>query len=194
MHPNNRFVAHTWMRNLEMAKKNSDPTQLNPFKKGEKGVIHAVIETPAGSRNKFKYDEELGVYSLSGVLPQGMMFPHAFGFIPRTKAADGDPEDVLVILDEPVFPGCVVPSRLVGVIEAQQTEDGKTERNDRLIAVAASSRDFSDVNSLEDLNDNMIHEIEQFFVNYNKEKGKKFKVLRKRGPQQAAKLLKKSLK
>jgi len=175
-----------------MAKKNSNPTRLRPFKKGEKNVFNAVIETPMGSRNKFKYDEELGCFALSGVLPQGMMFPHAFGFIPQTRAADGDPEDVLVILDEPVFPGCVVPSRLVGVIEAEQTEDGKTERNDRLIAVAASSRDHSDVKSLHDLNDNLIEEIEKFFVNYNEEKGKKFKVLKRRGPQQAKKLLEKS--
>ena len=177
-----------------MSRKNSDPTRLQPFPKGKKGIVNAVIETPMGSRNKFKYDEDMGFFALSGVLPQGMMFPHAFGFIPRTKAADGDPEDVLVILDEPVFPGCIVPSRLLGVIEAEQTEDGKTERNDRLIAVSASSRELSDVESLSDLNPVMIKEIEKFFVNYNEEKGKKFKVLARRGPQQAMKLLKKSLK
>ena len=158
------------------------------------GLANVIIDTPKGSRNKFKYDEDMGFFALSGVLPQGMMFPHAFGFIPRTKAADGDPEDVLVILDEPVFPGCIVPSRLLGVIEAEQTEDGKTERNDRLIAVSASSRELSDVESLSDLNPVMIKEIEKFFVNYNEEKGKKFKVLARRGPQQAMKLLKKSLK
>jgi len=177
-----------------MSRKNSDPTRLQPFPKGKKDIVNAVIETPMGSRNKFKYDEDMGFFALSGVLPQGMMFPHAFGFIPRTKAADGDPEDVLVILDEPVFPGCIVPSRLLGVIEAEQTEDGKTERNDRLIAVSASSRELSDVESLSDLNPVMIKEIEKFFVNYNEEKGKKFKVLARRGPQQAMKLLKKRLK
>jgi inorganic pyrophosphatase len=122
------------------------------------------------------------------------MFPHAFGFVPRTRASDGDPEDVLVVMDEPTFTGCVVPSRLLGVIEAEQTEDGKTVRNDRLIAVAARSRDYSDVQTLDDLNNNMLKEIEQFFVNYNREKGKKFKVLARKGPQQAFKLLKKSLK
>jgi len=177
-----------------MAKKKSDPTRLNPFQKGEKDVINAVIETPMGSRNKFKYDEDLGCYSLSSVLPQGMMFPHAFGFIPQTRAADGDPEDVLVIIDEPVFPGCIVPSRLLGVIEAEQTEEGKTERNDRLIAISTSTREMSDVSSLRDLNQTVMKEIEQFFITYNKERGKKFKVLGRRGPQQAMKLLKKSLK
>jgi inorganic pyrophosphatase len=175
-------------------KKTSNPTRLNPFSADDPDIINAVIETPMGRRNKFKFDEELGFFALSGVLPQGMMFPHAFGFVPRTRASDGDPEDVLVVMDEPTFVGCVVPSRLLGVIEAEQTEDGKTVRNDRLMAVAAHSRDYSDVQTLDDLNDNMLKEIEQFFVNYNREKGKKFKVLGRKGPQQAFKLLKKSLK
>src|SRR5690348_824188 len=107
-----------------MTKKNksSDPTRLNPFDANDADIVTAVIETPMGSRNKVKYDQKLGFYALSSVLPQGMMFPHAFGFIPRTKAEDGDPEDVLVIMDEPTFTGCVVPSRLIGVIEAEQTE------------------------------------------------------------------------
>ncbi len=170
------------------------PTKIKPFVKKGKNIVHAVVETPMGSRNKFKYDEEIGSYALAGVLPQGLMFPHAFGFVPGTKAADGDPEDILVIMDLPVFTGCVVPSRLIGVIEAEQTEDGKTERNDRLIAVAADSRDYSDVKTLKDLNDNMIDEIEQFFITYNKEHGKKFKVLGRKGPKPALKLLKKSLK
>ena len=122
-----------------------------------------------------------------------MVFPHAFGFVPRTQAADGDPEDILILMDEPTFVGCVVKTRLIGVMEADQTEDGKTERNDRLIAVAAQSRDYSEVKSLDDLNANMLREIEQFFITYNKEKGKKFKVLRMRGPGQALKLVKKSL-
>jgi len=174
-------------------KKGSNPTRLPAFDKKKPEVVNAVIETPSGSRNKFKFDEDLGFFSLSGVLPEGMVFPHAFGFVPRTRAADGDPEDVLVIMDEPTFTGCVVASRLIGVMEAEQTEDGKTERNDRLIAVAAHSREYSDVTGLDDLNENMLKEIEQFFVNYNKERGKKFRVLRTRGPRQALKLVKKSL-
>lgn len=174
-------------------KKTSDPTRLNPFDGKKPGVVIAVIETPGGSRNKFKYDEKLGFYSLSGVLPEGMVFPHAFGFVPGTRAADGDPEDILILMDEPTFTGCVVPTRLIGVMEAEQTEEGKTERNDRLIAVAAHSRDYSEVKGLGDLNSNMLKEIEQFFITYNKEKGKKFKVLGMRGPGQALKMVKKSL-
>ncbi len=173
-----------------------NPTKLNPFdgKSKNRRVVNAVVETPGGSRNKFKYDEKLGFFALSGVLPEGMVFPHAFGFVPSTRAADGDPEDILILMDEPTFSGCVVPSRLIGVIEAEQTEDGDTERNDRLIGVAAHSRDYSEVQRLADLNKNMLKEIEQFFVNYNQERGKKFRVLQMRGPQQALKLLKKSLR
>jgi inorganic pyrophosphatase len=114
--------------------------------------------------------------------------------VPRTKAADGDPEDVLVIMDEPVFPGCVVPAKLIGVIEAEQTENGKTERNDRLIAVASHSHEHADVRELKDLNTTIVEQIEAFFVNYNKEKGKKFKVLGRKGSKDARKLLKKSFR
>jgi inorganic pyrophosphatase len=183
------------MGKAQKGKGRGDPTKLNPFNRKGKEIINAIVETPGGSRNKFKYDPELGFFALSGVLPEGMVFPHAFGFVPSTKAADGDPEDILILMDEPSFAGCVVPSRLIGVIEAEQTEtDGKSERNDRLVAVAAHSRDYSEVQSFDDLNKNMLKEIEQFFVNYNKERGKKFRVLQMRGPQHALKLLKKSLR
>lgn len=170
------------------------PTHIPAFADDDESVVNAVIETPSGSRNKFKFDEKLGFFALSGVLPEGMVFPHAFGFVPSTRAADGDPEDILVIMDEPTFTGCIVPTRLVGVIEAEQTEDGETERNDRLIAVAAHSRDYSEIRKLDDLNKNMMKEIEQFFVNYNEEKGKKFRVIGTRGPKQAFKVLGKSLR
>jgi len=182
------------MAKSRKSKNGSNPTRIPPFANKDQRIVNAVIETPSGSRNKFKFDEKLGFYALSGVLPEGMVFPHAFGFVPSTKAEDGDPEDVLVIMDEPTFTGCVVPTRLVGVIEAEQTEDGETERNDRLIAVAAHSRDYSEVKSMDDLNKNMVKEIEQFFVNYNEERGKKFRVLQTRGPRQALKLLEKSLR
>jgi inorganic pyrophosphatase len=174
-------------------KKVSDPTRLSPFVENGDNLVNAVIETPAGSRNKFKYEPKVGLYALSGVLPEGMVFPHAFGFVPGTKAADGDPEDILILMDEPTFTGCLVRTRLIGVIEAEQTEGAQTDRNDRLIAVAANSRDYSHVRNLSNLNSNLIQEIEQFFVNYNRERGKKFKVLGQRGPRRALKLLNKSV-
>src|SRR4028119_2143117 len=104
------------------------------------GALTGRVETPEGSRNKFDFDEELGLFKLGGVLPAGAVFPFDFGFVPATRGGDGDPLDVLVLMDEPAFVGCLVPARLIGVIEAEQTErDGETARNDRLIAVAANS-------------------------------------------------------
>jgi inorganic pyrophosphatase len=181
-------------KSQKSAKGLANPTRLNPFNDKRNGLVNAIVETPGGSRNKFKYDENLGLFALSGVLPEGMVFPHAFGFVPRTKAADGDPEDILILMDEPSFAGCVVPSRLLGVMEAEQTEkDGKRERNDRLIAVAAQSYEYSEIQALDDLDKHVLKQIEQFFINYNKERGKKFRVLQMRGPKQALKLLKKSI-
>ena len=106
-----------------------------PIEDSDSGCINVVVDTPKHSRTKFKYDEQYGQWRLSKVLPQGAYFPFDFGFVPSTEADDGDPIDVLLIADEPTFVGCIVPCRLIGVLEAEQTEKGKTIRNDRLVAV-----------------------------------------------------------
>src|SRR5581483_5382163 len=186
------MVSH---QRLGMSKKNkngmANPARIAPF---DKEVLHVVIETPKNSRNKFKYEPGLGIFTLSRVLPEGMVFPYDFGFIPSTKAEDGDPVDVLLLMDEPVFPGCVVPSRLIGVLEAEQTEqDGQKERNDRLVAVSMVSSEHDNVKTIADLNKKMLKEIEQFFVNYNRESGKQYKPLGEKGPKPAMKLIQRSL-
>jgi inorganic pyrophosphatase len=96
--------------------------------------LTVIIETPKGSQNKYAYDPRFGTFVLDGVLPAGAVFPFDFGFVPSTIGDDGDPLDVLVLMDAAAFTGCIVASRLIGVIEAEQTENGKTFRNDRLIA------------------------------------------------------------
>jgi inorganic pyrophosphatase len=152
--------------------------------------LNVIIETPKGSRNKFKYDEALRVFRLSGVLPAGAVFPFDFGYVPSTKGGDGDPLDVLVLMDEPAFAGCLVPARLIGAIEADQTEeDGQTERNDRLIAVAADSRQHKDVRALDQISDNLLKEIEHFFVSYNMVKGKQFAPRDRSGPEAARRIV-----
>jgi inorganic pyrophosphatase len=168
-------------------------TKLPPFDR-KSGELNVIIETPRGCRNKYAYDEKLRIFTLSGFLPAGAVFPFDFGFVPQTEGEDGDPLDVLVLMDEPAFAGCLVQCRLLGVIEANQTEDGKTERNDRLIAVAGNSRNHEDVKSISDLNDNLVHEIEHFFVSYNESKGKKFDLLGCRGVARATQLVKKGKK
>ena len=164
-------------------------SKLPPFD-SESGDLHVVIDTPKGSRNKFAWDEELELFELGGVLPAGAVFPYDFGFIPNTRGEDGDAIDVLVLMDEPAFTGCLVTSRLLGVVEAEQTEtDGKVERNDRLIAVSAKSRTHGHLKSLDQISEALICEIEHFFVSYNAAKGKKFKPLRRSGPDRAKQLV-----
>ena len=167
--------------------------ELKPFDR-KSGNLHVVIDTPKGSRNKYAFDFDINAYKLKTVLPHGAVFPFDFGSIPGTVAADGDPLDVLVLMDEPAFVGCLVKARLLGVIEAEQTEDGKTERNDRLISVAAESHTHASLKSLRKMDSTLIREIEQFFVSYNKVRGKKFKPKGHKGPATAKRLIKKQTK
>ncbi len=160
----------------------------------EVGELNVIVDTPKGSRNKYKFDEDLGLFKLGGVLAVGHTFPFDFGYIPNTLGGDGDPLDVLILMDEPAFVGCLIPSRLIGVIQAKQTEDGKTEVNDRLIAIAANARAHSDVKSLRDLNKTLVDEIEHFFVSYNEAKGKEFEPTGRAGAQKAKRIVKEGIK
>jgi inorganic pyrophosphatase len=156
----------------------------------ESGDVNVIIETPKGSRNKFAFDPDKNVFTLKGVLPAGASFPFDFGFIPGTVGGDGDPLDVLVLMDEPAFAGCHVVVRLIGAIEADQTEkDGETERNDRLIGVAANAKLYKEVRSLSDAGDALLGEIEHFFISYNEEKGKLFEPRRRVGARKAVDLV-----
>ena len=175
------------------SKSASNFEKINPFD-AESEDLNVIIDTPKGSRNKYKYDEELQIFKLGGVLAVGHFFPFDFGYIPNTLGGDGDPLDVLVLMDEPAFVGCLIPSRLIGVIEAEQTEDGKTEKNDRLIAVASNSRVHKDIKSINDLNPTLIDEIEHFFISYNQAKGKEFKTLGRFAAQKARKIVEESIK
>jgi inorganic pyrophosphatase len=153
------------------------------------GCYNVIIETPKGSRNKFAYDAKTRLFQLKGVLPEGSSFPYDFGFVPATIGEDGDPLDVLVLMDAPAFPGCLIEARLIGAVEAEQTEDGKTERNDRLLAVSAISRQHLHIQDITDLPLQLLDEIEHFFKSYNDQKGVQFKVVGRTGAQQAAKLI-----
>lgn len=161
----------------------------------EDGLFNAVIETPKGSRNKFKYMPDSGLFMLHSVLPAGAVFPFDFGYFPGTLGQDGDPLDVLVFMDQPAFVGCLVKVRLIGVIEAEQTEiDGKSERNDRIIAAADASQDRKNLTDINELSQELLDEITHFFVSYDEMKGKKFRPLGQKGPQQARQLVKDGVK
>jgi inorganic pyrophosphatase len=152
-------------------------------------TVEVVVETPKGSHNKLKYDAGRGAFRLSHVLPIGMTFPFDFGFLPDTASGDGDPLDVLVLMDAPCPTGCLVDVRLVGVLEVEQREDtGVVVRNDRLIGVAETSPTHSATHELTDLAPAILTEIEAFFEQYNRLDGKQFRVVHRRGSRAAANL------
>jgi inorganic pyrophosphatase len=111
-----------------------------------------------------------------------MVFPYDFGFVPGTKAEDGDPIDVLVLTDEALFPGCHVDSRLIGVIELTYEEAGKEKRNDRLIAVARASLLYAEVKDFSALNAVVLKQVEEFFVNYQRVRNIKVTIIGRTAP------------
>src|ERR1700753_1475326 len=143
----------------------ANPTRLRPVTKDD--LLQVVIETPAGSRNKFAFDPDQSVFSLKKVLPAGMVFPYDFGFLPQTQAADRDPIDVFLLMDAQEYPGCLVSSPLIGVIEGEQLDRKKKIRNDRLVAVADANHMYAKVRKLKDLPSKWVKELEVFFVNYH---------------------------
>jgi inorganic pyrophosphatase len=162
-----------------------DPSQLPPHDAESKQTIQVIIETPKGSRNKYAFDPEQKIFQLAKVLPAGMAFPYDFGFIPSTLAEDGDPVDVLVLMDEPAFPGCLLKCRIVGIIEGEQGKKKKKTRNDRIIAVERENHSYARVKHVDDLGEKFVDELEEFFVNYHRHLGKKYRVLDVKGPAEA---------
>ena len=163
-----------------MAKKTlkslANPALLKPINKDD-GLLQVIVETPKGSRNKFAFDEKQNIFALKKVLPAGMVFPYDFGFLPKTLAPDGDPLDVLLLMDEPAFSGIAVRSRLIGIIEGEQSDGKKKTRNDRLVAVAEANHMYANIKRLKDLPAKFLHELEEFFVNYHSLEGKKYRLL-----------------
>jgi inorganic pyrophosphatase len=127
---------------------------------------------------------------LGGLLPEGLMFPFDFGFIPSTLGEDGDPLDIMVLLDAPAHVGCLIEVRIIGIIRAQQTEDGTTQSNDRLLGVAIHSYAHEHLQSLKDISPTLLSQVEEFFVSYNKQRKKTFKITGLGGPKKAMKFLK----
>jgi inorganic pyrophosphatase len=164
----------------------SDPAELASFTDDGKS-IQVIVETPKGSRNKFAFDEKRQIFRLKKVLPVGMAFPYDFGFVPSTKAEDGDPVDVLVLMDEPAFPGCLLECRVIGIIEGEQRSKQKKFRNDRVVAVECSDHDFADIHHVRRLGKRFVRELEEFFINYHALSGSKFRVLKVKGPRNARK-------
>jgi inorganic pyrophosphatase len=156
------------------------------------GTFSVVVETPSGTRNKYKFDQQSGRMKLSKVLPEGMMFPYDFGFLPGTEGEDGDPLDVLVLSDAATFPGCQVECRLIGVIKAEHTKEGKKVRNDRILAIAEVSVRYARIKEISQLDPGLLHQIDEFFVNYQKVRDIEFKIIGRDGSRVANDLIDRS--
>lgn len=170
----------------------NDPYRTIPTWSHAHERVFVVVDTPKGSRNKYKFDPELKAFKLGHILPPGACFPFDFGSIPQTAAEDGDPLDVLVLSDEPSFVGCVLDVKLIGVVEAEQTADGKTLRNDRLLGVPVTKVNAPAHRDIGDLSAELLSHIELFFASYNAAHGRSFKPLHRRGPQAAQALIAKA--
>jgi len=130
-------------------------------------VVNVVVEVPAGSRNKYEYEPELGMIMRDRVLPGNIRYPADYGFVPSTESADGEPLDIVVAAYDPVFPGCVLKARVLGALEMD--EAGETEYN--IFAVPDDDPRFEDISSLEDMPEQNLREIEQFFVAFKRLEG-----------------------
>lgn len=154
-------------------------------------TITAMVECPKGYSQKFDYDPQNKSFRLSKILPAGLVFPFDFGMIPGTKGQDGDPLDIIIISESGTFPGCLIDCRIIGALQAEQTErDGKTMRNDRFIGIPGVSQLFSEVITLKELPEAILNQRESFFKNYNEQAGKKFKVTARLDAAQALNSLK----
>ena len=125
-------------------------------------TVLAVIEIPAGSHNKYEYDHELGAMKLDRVLYSPFFYPVDYGFLPQTLAEDGDPLDVIVVTDSPVFPGCLAEIRPIGMMAML---DGG-ERDNKILCVQATNPHYAHINELEDIAPHILKEIVHFFSQY----------------------------
>ena len=160
----------------------------------DKTRVHAVVETPRGSRAKLEYDPKLGAFTLSKPLLAGLTYPYDWGFIPSTKADDGDPLDVLVIHDAATYPGLVLVCRPIGVLEVEQVSKGKKERNDRVFVVPDRSPFEGDLLDIRRLPKRAITELEKFFEATDALEAKELRFLGWQGPRKAIRTIKKASK
>jgi inorganic pyrophosphatase len=146
-----------------------------------------MVESPRGSSVKFKYDPDDDVIMLSRPLPAGLTFPYDWGFVPSTKAADGDPLDALILWDGTSYPGVIVPCRVIGVLNVEQTNvhSQRRERNDRLAVLPTKAPRQEGITSVFDVTTRVREEIEQFFRHAVAFEGKDLTLLGWQGPTEA---------
>lgn len=132
-------------------------------------IVDAFIEIPTGSRNKYEYDENKGAFVLDRVLYSPMFYPTDYGYLKNTLALDGDPLDILVLTTYPTFPGCIIETKVIGVL-VMSDDKGQDEK---LLGVPVNDPRFKQVNSLEDVAPHLLKEISHFFQVYKDLENKK---------------------
>ena len=137
-------------------------------------TIDVIIETPKGSKYKYKFDPQTNRFKVHKLLPAGLAFPYDFGFIPHTKAEDGDPLDVMIFSEDSFLPGSIIECQILCAIKAEQAKEEKSFRNDRILAVPVLNIQKGKKISLENISKQKIKEVEIFFIYYNKMEGKEF--------------------
>lgn len=166
------------------------PNFINLPSFAEDGAVYVVVETPRGSRAKFAYDPKLETFTLTKSLLVGLTYPHDWGFVPSTKADDGDPLDVMVIHDAATFPGLVLACRIIGILQIEQKSKGNAERNDRLFAVPRRSHSERGLHDVRELSKPIQDELEKFFVATDELEDKKLEIIGWKGPKVALKAIK----
>lgn len=140
--------------------------------------ITVIVETPRLTPGKYVFDPNEKCYRLKKILPLGMHFPYDFGMIEETTADDGDPADAMIITECITYPGVRISCRLIGALQAKESERGETIRNDRYIMVAEDSLVFSHIKDIEDFSRQHNQQLIDFFVNYARVEDKELKSIK----------------
>lgn len=136
-------------------------------------AVYAVIKIPKGSRNKYRYDVDREIFVLERVLYSPFQYPADYGIIPQTMGDDGNPLDIMVMMHQPTFPGCIIECKPIGVMK--MTDEG--ERDDKILGVPLTDPRFTDINDVQDVPPTFLKEIEHFFREYKKSGKKTTEVL-----------------
>jgi inorganic pyrophosphatase len=183
----------TSLKNINATHYENIPARPDDAKK-HKSLVHAIIETPQGSPHKYALDAQLGIIQLREVLPHGMKWPFDYGFIPQTRGDDGDPLDVLFLLEAPTFSGCLMRARILGVVK--HTQDGV--RNDRFLSaperMPGCSLATDKYDDIDDVPKSTLKHIESFLTEYSEREGHEIKQLGVGNAKQAISLIKDGIK
>ena len=150
--------------------------------RAEDGNVRALIEIPTGSRNKYGYDHELGVIRFDRALYSAVHYPADYGFVPQTRSGDGELMDVLIMTEQPTFPGCLILTRLIGVLTIEH-QGGTHEQ--KLLGVPVREPRFEEYHDIADVPHHLLKEIEHFFDIFKELEGRDLRVRGWEGAQAA---------